>query len=239
MQSAIDDAERRLTEASHACERLRFAQSQLDEQHRQASATVEVTLARLHESDAAMAALAEELGQLSSTARSAYDEAERLRQAIADAEEARDRDVAGLADLEHRLELAAETVDEMEPDHAERDRLAEQARLARSAEMDARLALRTLEERARALAGRADALRRAAEGERQARLREIARRERLVREARTAAAVHAGGTFLAQLLERSLALAARERSEAEAMRIRRRSRAQCSAGIRTLPDAGL
>ena len=106
----------------------------------------------------------------------------------------------------------------MEPDHAERDRLAEEARLARSAEMDARLALRTLEERVRALAGRADALRRAAEGERRARLREIARRERLVREARTAAAVHVGGTFLAELLERSLALAARERSDAEAMR---------------------
>ena len=107
VQSAIEDAERRLTEAGHACERLRFAQSQLEEQHRQASAAVEVTLARLHESDAAMAALAEELSQLSSAARSAYEEAERLRQAIADAEEARDRDVAGLADLEHRLELAA------------------------------------------------------------------------------------------------------------------------------------
>jgi chromosome segregation protein len=218
VQSAIDDAEQRLTEASHACERLRFADSQLDEQHRQASATVEVTLARLHESDAAMAAVAEELGQLSSTARSAHDEAERLRQAIADAAEARDRDVAGLADLEHRLEVAVETVDELDPDPAERDRLAEQTRLARSAEMDARLALRTLEERARALAGRADALRRGAEAERQARLREIARRERLAREARTAAAVHAGGTFLAQLLERSLALAARERSQAEVMR---------------------
>jgi chromosome segregation protein len=218
VQSAIDDAERRLTEASHACERLRFAQNQLGEQHRQASATVEVALARLHESDAAMAALAEGLSQLSSTARSAYDEAERLRQAIANAEEARDRDVAGLADLEHRLELAAQTVDDMEPDHAERGLLAEHARIARSVEMDARLALRTLEERARALAGRAHALRRAAEGERQARLREIARRERLAREARTAAAVHTGGTFLARLLERSLGLAARERSQAEVMR---------------------
>jgi chromosome segregation protein len=218
VQSAIDDAEQRLTEASHACERLRFADSQLDEQHRQASTTVEVTLAKLHESDAAMAAVAEELGQLSSTARSAYDEAERLRQAIDDAAEARDRDVAGLTDLEHRLELAAETVDEIDPNPAERDRFAEEARLARSVEMDARLALRTLEERARALAGRADALRRAAEAERQARLREIARRERLAREARTAAAVHAGGTFLAQLVEHSLALAARERSQAEVMR---------------------
>jgi len=218
LQAAIDDAQQRLTEASHACDRLRFAQSQLDEQHRQASTTVEIALARLHESDAAMAALAEELGQLSSTARSANAEAERLRQAIAEAEDARDRDVAGLADLEHRLEVAAETVDDTEPNPAERDRPAEQARLARAAEMDARLALRTLEERARALAGRADALRRAADRERQARVREIARRERMLREARTATAVQAGATFLAQQLERSLALAARERSEAEAAR---------------------
>jgi chromosome segregation protein len=218
LQAAIDDAQQRLIEASHACDRLRFAQSQLDEQHRQASTTVEIALARLHESDAAMAAVAEELGQLSSTARSANAEAERLRQAIAEAEDARDRDVAGLADLEHRLEVAAETVDDIEPNPAGRDRLAEQAKLARAAEMDARLALRTLEERARALAGRADALRRAADRERQARVREIARRERMLREARTATAVQAGATFLAQQLEHSLALAARERSEAEAAR---------------------
>jgi len=218
LQSAVDDAERRFTEASHACDRLRFAQSQLDEQHRQASASVEVTLARLHESDAAMAALAEELGQLSSTARSAYAEADRLRNAMAQAEEARDRDVAGLAELEHRLDMAAETVDDTEPNPAERDRLAEQARLARAAEMDARLALRTLEEQVRAHAGRADALRRAAEHERQARIKEIARRERMLREARTAAAVHTGAAILAQHLERSLTLAARERAEAEASR---------------------
>jgi chromosome segregation protein len=216
LQAAIDDAEQQLTEASHVCDRLRFAQSQLDEQHRQASAGVQITLARLHESDAAMAALAEELGQLSSTARSAKAEADRLRQAMSEAEEARDQNVAGLADLEHRLELAAETVDETEPNPAERDRLTEQATVARAAEMEARLALRTLEERVRALAGRADALRRAAERERQARIREIARRERMLREARTATAVHAGATFVAQQLDISLALTARERSDAEA-----------------------
>jgi chromosome segregation protein len=218
LQSAIDDAERRLADANHACDRLRFSQSELVEQHRQAIAAVEITVARLHESDAAMSALAEELGHLSSTARSAYAEADRLSRAIVEAEEARDRDVAGLADLEHRLELAAGMLGDSEPNPAERDRLAEQARLARAAEMEARLALRTLEERARALAGRADALHRAAERERQARLREIARRERMLREARIAAAIHAGAMFLAEHLERSLDLAARERSEAEVAR---------------------
>jgi chromosome segregation protein len=40
----------------------------------------------------------------------------------------------------------------------------------------------------------------------------------MLREARTAAAVHAGAAILAQHLERSLTLAARERAEAEASR---------------------
>ena len=52
--------------------------------------------------------------------------------------------------------------------------------------MEARLALRTLEERVRALAGRADALRKAATGQRQAQARELARRARVRREAETA-----------------------------------------------------
>ena len=235
VQAAIDDAEQRLAAANHTCERLRFAQSQLDEQHRNAANRVDVALARLHESDAAMAALAEELGQLSSTARSAQGESDRLRQAIRQAEQARDRDVDGLADLEHRLELAGDTVDDAEPDPADRDRLAEQARLARAAEMDARLALRTLEERARALAGRAEALRRAAESERQARVKAMARRERLLREARTAAAVHAGARYLAGLVETSLAAAANERAQAESARTEAEAGLSAArAAVRTL-----
>ncbi len=218
VQAAIDDAEARLAEAGHVCDRLRFAQSELTTQHREATSGVEVTLAQLHESDAAMAAVAEELGQLSSTSRSAHGEAERLRQGIAQAELARDRDIAGLAELERRLELAGETTDEIEPDPAVRDRLAEQARRARAGEMEARLALRTLEERARALAGRADALRRAAESERQVRAKAEARRERRLREAAVAQAVHTGGVYLAGLVQRSLAAAAAERARAEAGR---------------------
>ncbi|HEY5820377.1 MAG TPA: chromosome segregation protein SMC [Propionibacteriaceae bacterium] len=227
VQAAIDDAETRLAEAGHVCDRLRFAQNQLAEQHREATRTVEVTLAQLHESDAAMAAVAEELGQLSSTARSAHGEATRLRQGITQAEQARDRDLAGLAELEQRLALAADGDQATEPDPADRDRFGEQARLARSAEMDARLALRTVEERARGLSGRADALRRAAAGERQARAKAMARRERMIREAKVAAAVEVGTAYLSQLVERSLAQAAVERTEAEA------ARAESDAALRT------
>ena len=51
--------------------------------------------------------------------------------------------------------------------------------------MDARLALRTAEERARALSGRADSLMRAAQAERDAWAKAAARRERLAREGRS------------------------------------------------------
>jgi chromosome segregation protein len=218
VQVAIDDAEGRLDAANHSYERLRFTQSQLEESHRQATARVEETLARLHQSDAAMAALAEELAELSSTVRSAQGEADRLRQAIGQAEAARDRDLEGLAELEQRLEVANETQQEAGPDPSVRDGLAEEARLARAAEMDARLALRTLEERVRALSGRADALRKAAEAERQARAKAKARRERLIREARTAADVHAAGSYLADRVAASLARANDERQAADAAR---------------------
>ena len=106
--------------------------------------------------------------------------------------------------LASRKRIAAETIGRAE----------EQAlRIAKDAERDAETRrTETL------LAAKEKAHELLTEAERQARLRELARRERLAREARTAAAVHAGGTFLAQLLERSLALAARERSQAEVMR---------------------
>jgi chromosome segregation protein len=178
---------------------------------------VEEALARLHESDAAMAALAEQLGVYGSTTRSAQEETERLGQAIALAEQARDADIAGLAGLEHRLQLA-ETAEDVEPDTGERDRLTEEARHSRDAEMEARLALRTLEERVRALAGRADALRRAAESQRQAQARELARRARVRREAQTATAVYAAAQYLAQQVDQALAQAGVARAQAEAAR---------------------
>ena len=76
VQAAIDEAEQRLADAGHRYDRLRFAQSQLEGQQQDASVAVEEALARLHESDAAMAALAEQLGLLGSTARSAQEETE-------------------------------------------------------------------------------------------------------------------------------------------------------------------
>ena len=217
VQAAVDEAAEQLTEATHRCERLTFELARLEEERDQAQQRVDVALARLHESDATLAAIAEELGQLGAVARSAKGEAERVNAAIAQAEEARDKALAGLADLEARLAAAEESPEE-EPDTGARDQLAEEAKAARAREMDARLALRTAEERARALAGRAESLLRAAQAERDARAKAAARRERLIREGRVAQAVSAAVAVVLQRLEGSIAAAAEARTAVEQSR---------------------
>jgi chromosome segregation protein len=235
VQAAVDEATTQLDDAVHACERLGFDLSRLEDERVQAQHRVDVALARLHESDATLAAVAEELGQLGSLARSAKGEAERLDAAIAAAVQARDHNLAGLEELERRLAAAQDGPDE-EPDTGTRERLAEQARAARQQETDSRLSLRTAEERARALAGRADSLTQAAQAEREARARASARRERLVREGRAAEAVGYAVAFVLERLEHSVAAAAEERSAVEQAR---RGREEDLIAVRTrLRDLG-
>jgi chromosome segregation protein len=217
IQAAVDDATSQLAEATALSERLGFDISRLESERLDAQQRVDVALARLHESDATLAAVAEQLGQFGSQARSARSEAERLDTAIGNAESARDQDLAGLADLEQRL-TAAEAGPDEEPDTTERERLAEAARGARGREMEARLALRTSEERARALHGRADSLLAAAQAERDARARAAERRERLIREGRAAEAVGTAVAVVLARLEVSVHRAAEERAAVEATR---------------------
>ncbi|MGZ4464984.1 MAG: chromosome segregation protein SMC, partial [Nocardioides sp.] len=217
IQAAVDEAATQLAEAVAASERLGFDMSRLEAERLDAQRRVDVALAKLHESDATLAAVAEELGQYGSQARSARGEAERLTAAIEKAEAARAQDLAGLAELEDRLSRAEEVSDE-EPDTADRERLDEEARTARQAEMDARLALRTSEERARALHGRADSLVRAARAEREARARAAERRERLLREGRAAEAVGTAVSFVLSRLEVSVHRATEARTAVEQAR---------------------
>ncbi|MCW2759316.1 MAG: condensin subunit Smc [Nocardioidaceae bacterium] len=220
VQAAVDEASEQLTAAQHTVERLTFVAQTLDQQRLDAANRVEVALARLHESDATLAAVAEELGNYGSSARSARSEADRLAVQIAAAEESHATSTATLAELEERLAAAADAPEE-EPDTSVREQLAEQARGHRQAEMDARLQLRTAEERARALHGRADALRTQASSEREARARELARRQRVVREGKVGAAVSRGVLGVLTRLEESVELAAGERHRVEQGRVGR------------------
>jgi chromosome segregation protein len=217
VQAAVDEASERLGAATHTLERLTFDVSTLEREREEAQRRADVALAKLHESDATLAAVAEELAQYSSQARNARAEAARLDEAIEAAQVARDKDLVGLAELESRL-AAAEDAPEEEPDTTARERLAEGSRAARAAEMDARLALRTAEERARALNGRADSLFRAAKAEREARAAALARREQLLLEGRVGEAVGRAAAIVLARLEESIALAAAERTRVEQAR---------------------
>jgi chromosome segregation protein len=223
IQAAYDEASAALAEAVAASERLGFDISRLESERQDAQRGVDVALAKLHESDATLAAVAEELGHHGSQARAARAEADRIAQAMATAQAAREQDLAGLAELEQRLAAAQDATDspDLVPDAESREQLAEAARTARQAEMDARLALRTSEERARALHGRADSLVRAAQAERESRARAIERRERLIREGRAAQAVGVAVASVLAKLEVSIQRAAEERAAVEASRSER------------------
>jgi len=235
VQAAVDEAADQLAEVTAGAERLGFEVSRLEAERHDAQQRVDVALARLHESDATLAAVAEELGQHGSQARAARGEAERLTRAIEAAQQAREQAVAGLAELEARLAGAEETPEE-EPDTGTREQLAEAARAARAEETDARLALRTSEERARAMSGRADSLLRAARSEREARARAAERRERARQEGRAAQAVGAALAHVLTRLEDSVARAAEHRTEIEQAR---RGREQELMAVRaSLRDLG-
>ncbi|MEU8352829.1 AAA family ATPase, partial [Streptomyces sp. NPDC048845] len=180
--------------------------------------------------------VAQSLGRLGGQARAAAGEAERTAAAVARAEEALARATEEAEELTARLLTAEEAAlgdgaDE-EPDTSVRDRLAADGANARQTEMEARLQARTHEERVKGLAGRADALDRAARAEREARARAEQRRARLRHEAEVASAVADGARQLLAHIEVSLVRAEEERAAAE------RAKADRETGLAAERDRG-
>jgi len=225
MQAALDEAKDKRQAAIAAVESTTFTIKTIEEREAEARARHEATLERLNESDARMAAVAEQLGQLGSAARAARSEAERLG---AQLEEARARmavDQAELTSLAERLAAAQAEPEQTEADtteaQARRDEHAQAAVAARAKETEARLALRTSEERARALAARAESLERAANAERDARERAELAAQRRERQAQTAREVIAQAQAALTLIDVSVHNADNARAEVEAHRSER------------------
>ncbi|HWA68118.1 MAG TPA: chromosome segregation protein SMC [Mycobacteriales bacterium] len=218
VRAAHSEAEQLLGELSRRGDQLRFALSGAIEEVAARRDDLEVAVNALHESDARLAAVAERLGQLGAAARATAGESERLARAVEEASQARDRDLAGLSALEERLAAAEATPEEATPDEGERDRVAELVVATRARELEARLAVRTDEERRSALAARVVALETAAEAERAARERAAELVRRRAREAVVAAAVSAVARQALDALERSLDAAAAQRAAIEQQR---------------------
>ena len=217
IQTALDSTQNDLAEAKSRLETLTFETSRLTAEHVRVVQEADAALEALHESDAQLAAVSENLGQLGSVVRSAKAEAERLLAAKREAEQAHEQDVAGLAELENRLAQMENTPEE-QPDTSDLDHLGEVATTTRQNETEARLALRTLEERLSALANQILGLRDAAESERQAIVGAKQRREQRQREAVVAQEVLAAGTQIASALEAAINRAAQWRTDLETSR---------------------
>jgi chromosome segregation protein len=209
-RAELADAERQTGELSAA-----LAGALTEQSARQDAA--EQALAALNESDAAISAIYEQLGRLGQEARAADDEWQRLTQQRSELEAGRNQTVEELTQLEQRLHNAQHepTVESTPVDRQASMAAAEQARVI---EVEARLAVRTAEERANAVRGRADSLRRAAAAERESRLRAQRAREAREHAAAVAAAVAESGRLVAQRLSAAVCVASRARDEVAAER---------------------
>ena len=231
LRSVADEAAAGLEAVEERCEQAAEQLALAVDAEDQARQVVTKAQAALREVDAAAAEVSGRLGRLAGAARAARDEAQRLEAAIDQAHRAHEASQASVAELELSLADAearqdaegqprAETVqagspgDEAEP-APDREILAAQVTAGRNAEMEARLEVRTAEERLRAIAGRADALVASAVAERQAAQRAAARRIQRERQAVVARAVADGAAHTLARLAGSLAAASEQRQAAE------------------------
>ncbi|MFE2045352.1 AAA family ATPase [Streptomyces sp. NPDC059477] len=230
VQASVDEAAEQLADLAVRCEALTEAQTAAQHRRRACAAEVEELGDRRRAAEREKSSVAQRLGRLAGQARGAAGEAERSTAAAARAQDALDKARQEVEELAERLTVAEEMPVDEEPDTAVRDRLAADGANARQTEMEARLQARTHEERVKGLAGRADALYRAARAERDARARAEQRRARLRHEAAVAGAVASGARQLLAHVEVSLARAEQERTAAEAAKARREQELTAARG---------
>jgi chromosome segregation protein len=223
LRAAAEEAAAGLAEAERRCEEAAgqlAAAAQAEEAARQAVAE---TLARRHEADAVAAEISGRLGRLAGAARAARDEAGRLDAALTSTHLAAEKDLAKLEQLRQDLSEAeaaeqssSEPQDEMYGSDERREDLADRCAAARNAEMEARLEVRTAEERLRSIGGRADLLAATAAAERATRLQAAQRRRQRTTQAAVARAVALGAGYAVEAAEQSVNQALARRAEAEA-----------------------
>jgi chromosome segregation protein len=220
LRAAADEATAGLAEAERRCEEAAGQLAAAVQAEAAARQAVAETLARRHEADAAAAEISGRLGRLSGAARAERDEAGRLDAAITSARLAAEKDLAKLEQLRNDLAEAQDAAQEPSdlPEEADwqREDLADRCAAARNAEMEARLEVRTAEERLRSIAGRSGSLAATAASERQSRQQAAQRRAQRASDAAVARAVALGAKYAVEAAEQSVSQALARRAEAEA-----------------------
>jgi chromosome segregation protein len=212
IQALINGLESQLDELTRTCDRLKFEISTAATDVDGKQSEFDIALSQLNESDARIAALTEQLAVSGQNMKSASAEVERLTQAIAEASSAKSRDENELSIAQSQMGQHGEIA---EPDRSKAESLREEVSASRTTQMESRLALRTSEERVTSTAARAQALKDAANAEREASERAVARRGARARGAIISQAIAEAAYEALIHIERSIAKSSAERQRLE------------------------
>ena len=215
IKALIEELATKLEDLNHKCDRLKFEISTAASDVDAKQAAFDAALGKLNESDARIAALTEQLAVSGQNIKSATAEVERLSTAINGASAAKSRDENELSIASNQMQNHGEIA---EPDHAHAESLRNEVSNARTTEVEARLAVRTSEERVASIAARALALEESARAEREASERAVSRRGARARGAVISQAIAEAAYEALINIERSIAKAQVERSRLETAR---------------------
>ena len=214
----LEKTQKALDESSARCDALKFEIARARNEVDQARKEHDVALSKLNDSDAQISGLAEQMAVAGQNVKSAQAEVERLNTSLSAATEQRVSDESDLAAAVAQFESHQEPE---EPDTTQREELRSKVAEARAREVEARLELRTREERIGAIAARAQTLEDAAQAERDGAARAIARRASRAVAAQSAQAIADTAYEVLIQIESSIAKALAERGELEAARTAR------------------
>ena len=215
IRALIEDLGKKLEDLNHKCDRLKFEISTAATDVDAKQSAFDAALGKLNESDAHIAALTEQLAVSGQNAKSATAEVDRLTTAINEATAAKSRDENELSIASNQMRNHGEIA---EPDHAHAESLRNEVSNARTTEVEARLAVRTSEERVASISARALALEESARAEREASERAVSRRGARARGAVISQAIAEAAYEALINIERSIAKAQVERSRLETAR---------------------
>ena len=209
------ECEQEVNKVNADCDRIKFELSGLNEELNKVNKEYELVLSKLNDSDAAMTGLAEQLAISGQNVKNTVEELDRLGSALGAANDQKNSDERDLAAAIAQFESHQTPV---EPDLTNLEDLRSQVSAARSKEVEARLSLRTIEERKDAIAQRAIALENQAAAERESESRSISRRENRAQAAITAQEI-ADTAYKALIqIESSISRSGIERERLEASR---------------------
>ena len=220
ISALIEKTESSLQEVTNNCDRIKFDVVRATETFTSRKNIYELALGKLNESDAKMSGLAEQMAVAGQNVKSAQAELERVLATLVEANSQRESDDADLSAAITQFESHQTPTD---PDLTHLEDLRSRVSASRSSEVEARLNLRTLEERVTALAARASALEVAAQTERDSATRAVSRREQRGVAALTAQGVADAAYEALIQIESSIAKASTERERLEISRSERES----------------